>query len=367
VSRVGTRYRQAKDSPRSVEFPDLRAVLHLSPPDARLARELPERYSSCFSTIEYFTLYDHPGAISTCELDDPRHVFFLSAHGRTVDVLNKLIDIEPDAVVRLARTVFRTYTHADRIRLEVKFPPDILEIPLRVRLRNDDLVIPLPATVEEYRTGLGRRTRQNVNQYTNRLRRRHPDFELKRLEKEKIPFALVRQVAVWNAERMHKKGERSIYEEDPRKLVRLWRLLQSYGVALCGHIDGDCVAAQLLLHVGHETWVHTAGFDSAYEDLHLGLLMAYFTVVESIDRACTRMHMLWGTPIYKQRLGARPVPAYQLSLFRSESLKSVYAFEKWHRDELSRAYWRNRKRAKRGVVSLARVIAHHEEPNGDRR
>jgi hypothetical protein len=94
--------------------------------------------------------------------------------------------------------------------------------------------------------------------------------------------------------------------------------------------------------------------------------MAYFTVVESIDRSCTRMHMLWGTPIYKQRLGARPVPAYQLSLFRSEPLKSAYAFENWHKDELSRTYWRSRKRAKRGIVTLAGVLARHEESNGDR-
>jgi hypothetical protein len=365
VSGIQTRGRPAADLCGCTRFPDLGAVLHCAGTGEWLSRELPERYSSCFSTLEYFKLYDHPRSICACELEHPRHIILYSIRGGTVDVLNKLIDIEPEAVVRFARTVFRGYPQVARIRLEVKFPPDQLHGPLRVRLRNDDLVIPLPATLEEYRASLGRRTRQNTNQYTNRLKRRYPDFELRTLEKDEIPFALLERVAEWNSVRMHKKGERSIYELHPEKLAPLWEMLKSYGVALCGHVGGEYVAAQLMFHVGHETWVHTVGFDSEYEDVHLGLLMAYFTVVESIGRGCTRMHMLWGTPVYKQRLGARPVPAYQLSLFRSQPLRTLYAYEKWHRDELNRIYWRCRKRAKQGVVSLARLAGRAKRPESD--
>jgi CelD/BcsL family acetyltransferase involved in cellulose biosynthesis len=355
----------ATDHTGEVEFPDLRAVMHCDDSNGRLSRELPERYSSCFSTPEYFALYDNPPSVCVCEFHDPRHVIFFSPRGRTVDVLNKLIDIEPDVVVRLAQAVFRAYPRVDRIRLEIKFPPEELHGALRVRLRNDDLVVPLPATQEEYRAGLGRRTRQNINQYSNRLERRYPDFRLSKLEKDEIPFSLVEQVAAWNRERMHRKGTVSLYEVNPEKLVPLWRLLRSYGVALCGHIGDECVAAQLFLHVGHETWVHTVGFESDFEDVHLGLLMAYFTVLESIERGCSRMHMLWGTPTYKQRLGAQPVPAYQVSLFRAVPFKAVYAYEGWHKDEPTRIYWRLRKRLKKTVDSLVRPAEPSETPGGD--
>ena len=347
------------------EYPDLGAVLHCNGAERTLSEELPGRYSSCFSTREYFALYDRPDSVCVCELDEPRHVIFFSVRGHTIDVLNKLIDIEPDSVVRLTRAIFRAYPRAGRIRLEVKFPPEELHGPLRVRLRNDDMVITLPPTLEEYRAGLGRRTRQNTNQYSNRLKRRYPDFRLETLEKKDIPFALVEQVAAWNAERMHKKGDVSIYEENPEKLVPLWELLQSYGAALCGYVGDECVASQLQLHVGHETWVHTVGFDSAYEDVHLGFLMAYFSVVDSIERGCTRMHMLWGTPVYKERLGAVPVPAYQLSLFRSTSLKSAYAFENWHEDELSRIYWRAHTRARHTLDALLRLSGSGDGQGGD--
>jgi len=349
-----------------LRFPDLGATVHCEEVDDALVAELPQRYSSCFSVAEYFSLYDHPGTVCACELADPRHVIFFTPRGRTVDVLNKLIDIEPEVVKRLAQAVFRAYPKVDRIRMEVKFPPEELHGPLRVRLRNDDLVIQLPATLDEYRAGLGRRTRQNINQYSHRLERRYPDFHLVTLEKGDIPFTLVEQAARWNQERMHLKGEVSIYEENPEKLVPLWELLRSYGVALCGHVGNDCVACQLVIHVGRETWVHTTGFDSGFEDVHLGLLMAYFTVVDSIERSCSRMHMLWGTPIYKQRLGAQPVPAYQVSLFRTPPHKAAYAFESWHKDELSRIYWRTHARAKRTVDSLAQRTGRREDPDGDR-
>ena len=352
-------------SPGAAEFPDLGATLHCGDPESRLSRELPERYSSCFATLEYFILYDHVTEACVCELDDPRHVIFFTHGGRTADVLNKLIDIEPDVVVRLARAIFRAYPKVDRIRMEVKFPPEELRRPLRVRLRNDDLVIQLPATLDEYRAGLGKRTRQNINQYSNRLARRYPDFRLTTLEKDAIPFALVEQVADWNRERMHKKGAVSLYELNPEKLAPLWNLLRSHGVALCGHIGDDCVASQLFFHVGHETWVHTVGFDSSYEDVHLGLLMAYYTVVDSIERGSSRMHMLWGTPVYKQRLGAEPVPAYQVSLFRTARLRAAYAFENWHEDELSRIYWRARTGAKQVLLSFSRPAERRDGEEGD--
>jgi hypothetical protein len=70
------------------------------------------------------------------------------------------------------------------------------------------------------------------------------------------------------------------------------------------------------------------------------------------------MHMTWGTPVYKERLGAVPVPAWRVSLFRARVFKFAYAREAWHEDEPSRIYWRWRKRAKRLVAALA-VVLHH--------
>lgn len=66
--------------------------------------------------------------------------------------------------------------------------------------------------------------------------------------------------------------------------------------------------------------------------------------------------MTWGTPIYKERLGAVPVPAWRVSVFRAPAFKLAYAREAWHEDEPSRIYWRWRKRAKRAAVAVAGLL-----------
>lgn len=326
-------------------YPELRAIVHCDEAPAGLLEELPQKYSSCFSVVEFFRLYDRAGEICACELLEPRHVIAFTREGQTVRLLNRLIDIEAASLDRVAAAIFRAHPTVREIRAEVKFPPDLLDWPMLEHGTSEDFVIDLPGSVEEYRASLGRRTRQNINQYTNRLARACPDFTVTTLEGGRIPFELVEQVAAWNRARIEAKGDRWIYEGHPEKLRRLWRLLRVYGLAVSGEIDGRCVASQLVLHVGLDTWVHTVGFDSSYEDVRLGLLMAYQTVVASIERGCHRMHMLWGTPVYKERLGAEPVLAHQLSLFRTPLDRSVYVNAKHGRDDIIRLVGQARRKA----------------------
>jgi len=338
----------AQDMNDTVEFPDLGATLYLREPPESLTDELPGLYSSYFCTPAYFGLYDHPANVNACVLTDPRHVILFSTTGHTVDVLNKRIDIEPQSMRRVAAAIFRAIPSARRIRAEVKFPPAELRGPTRVTDEGDDLVVMLPETEDGYHGAIGKTTRKHLRQYSNQLHRRYPDFELTVLEREEITRGLLDQVLEWTRERVIAKGDVSIYEEDPGSVEQVWGLLQHYGLALCGHVGGRCVAGQLLLHVGRETWIHTVGFESQYEDVHLGLLMTYFSLLESIRRGCPSAHMLFGTPIYKKRLGAVPVTGYKVSLFRSTPYKSLYAQERAAQlvRDRRRIYWATRQAAR---------------------
>jgi hypothetical protein len=341
-----------------IELPDLGATLHLGDIPAGLADELPGLYSSYFCTSAYFDLYDHPTNVNACVLEHPRHVVLFSIAGHTADILNKRIDIEPECMIRIAASLFRAFPSVRRIRTEVKFPPVELRGPARVTDSADDLVVMLPRTEDEYHAMIGNRTRKHLRQYSNQLRRKYPDFTLTVLEREQLTHGLLDQVIRWTRERMTVKGVESIYDEDPDSAEALWGLLQRHGLAVCGQIGGTCVAAQLLLHVGEDTWIHTAGFDSRYEDVHLGLLMTYFSLLESVRRGCRRTHMLFGTPVYKKRLGAEPVTGYKVSLFRSSPYKPLYAKERavmLARDR-QQIYWVARREAKRRLQSALRIV-----------
>ena len=339
---------------RSLRLEGLRASLHFDCSPEDFAAELGSRYGSYFSTPEYFALYTAPGNYSACVLEEPRHVILFSVHGHTADILNRLVDIEPEALGRAAAAIFAAQPSIRRLRAEIKYPAERLRGSCRVTSSSEDMVVELPADADAYHGQIGNTTRKHLRQYSNKLHREHPSFELRRLKKTDISLDLVRQTVQWTNERVRAKGDVSVYQADPSKIMPVWELLQRYGLALCGYIDDELVAAQLILCVGDDTWIHTVGFDSRYERVHLGLLMTYFSVLASIEHGCRRTHMLFGTPIYKQRLGAKPVTAYGVSLFRSPLHKALYAKESWDilvRDR-NEIYWAARGRIRNVVERL---------------
>lgn len=337
-------------------YPDLGATVDCDGLPDELARELPQCYDSCFSVAEYFEIYDCPDNLHTCQLSEPRHVIVFTIKGATAQILNKVIEIEPAAAERVSAAIFRAHPAVRRIRAEVKFPPSELRRPVRQLLPADDFVVSLPATQGDYEAMLGSTTRKHLRQYGNGLRRRYPDFELRTVERDEISKALVDQVIAWHLQRMRAKGVVSLWETQPEGSDRLWRLLQVHGSALCGYVEERCVAAQLLLFVGRDCWVHTVGFDSAYEDVHLGLLMTSYSIAEAIRRDCARIHLTWGTDIYKRRLGAAPVPAWRVSIYRSRLWKVMYGREGCACLMQARKvlYWRAHAALKRRLPVVAR-------------
>jgi hypothetical protein len=361
--------RAATAAGRRVAYPDLGAIVHLDEAPPELLDELPGLYSSAFSTAQYFAIYDRPRHLYACELDEPRHVFVFTSRGATVDVLNKVIDIEPSAIERLAAAVFRARPEVRRIRAEVKFPPRLLALPVRSLYHSDDQVVELPASPRgeaqaadsltrqaAFEALLGSRTRKHMHAYRNRMRRSHPEFNLRTLTGDEITLPLVEQVFAWNRQRIRAKGESWLYDGQPEAPHKLWRLLQTGGEALCGYLGDDLVAAHLRLVTGRECWVHTAAYDPAYLDLDLGSLMAYYSVADAVGRGFVRTHLLWGTVGYKQHLGARPVTAYRVSVYRSRFDKALYARERWSllvRDRRD-IYWKTHEALKQRLPGVAR-------------
>jgi hypothetical protein len=292
-----------------------------------LGAQLASLYGSIFSIPEYFDLYDEPRRVCACELDKPRHLILFDDRGGTITILNRRVDIEITSLERVAQAIFRARPLAQRIHAETQVPPEPLSIPYRVLSTSADYVIPLPGTEQAYRSTLGSGTRRNLTKYRNRLTRSHPSFTLRPVAGPDISRELVHQTAAWNAARLHGKGVVSLYEGHPEKLARLWHLLQAHGLALCADVEGVPVAVELMLLVGDDAWLHTTGFDARYEEFRLGLLMAYLSAVESTARGCRRLHMLWGTPEYKERLGAQPVTGYQLCLYRFGALRAAGSAE----------------------------------------
>jgi len=315
---------------------------------------------------DYFRLVDRAIDMQLCVQDEPRHLICFRRRGATIEVLNKVFDIDPDSVRRLSAALFRSQRRALRIRVEVKTEPRDIPVPLRVLYWADDQVIDPPPSSEAYRQSIGRTTRKQLQQYFNKLYREHPGFTCERITGSDVDEELVKTVIGWNVERMDRKNVRSVFLTEPERVHYTLGLARAMGVATVCRIAGDPVAAYITFDVGNEAWVFTGAFDSAYERDHLGLLAMYLTIADSIDRGARRVHLLWGSTIYKERLGARPERAWRICVYRYSWIRFFCLRELGgvlkHRWRAYDPYWATRHAARR---LLERVTRAGGRPAGD--
>lgn len=349
--------------------PALSAGVRLGEVDPALLAELPGLYGSLFSTEAWFSAFDQVAPMGVCVLDHPRHVLALTGRGDTTEVLNKAFPIAAADAERACRAIFAALPHTRRIHLEVLFAPRELRLPLRVLSSADDLVIPLPATPDEYGASLGKKTRKNLRNFENRLRREHPDVQTTVLSPARDELVrLVDDFVRWNAARMRERGTVSSFEREADRRAKLERLLvEGRAEVQLTTIEGLPAAVEFIFFVGNEATIFAGAFDPRFADVHLGFLSTYWAVRHVVGRGSRRCHLLWATGDYKQRLGARPQTATRLSVFRSplarlwslDEAGSVYRRAAVRRG--SRLYWDARHAARR---TLERAGA-RPHPRGD--
>jgi hypothetical protein len=334
-------------------FPSLGAEVSVGPVPDELVDELPWLYGSLFSTGAWFRAFDEAEPQGSCVLSSPRHVLLFHIQGDTIEVLNKAFPMAPSDAMRACAALFRALPAARRIHLEVMFAPRDLPAPKRVLYSADDMVIDLPGSADAYYASLGKKTRKNVRNYENRLRRRHPDVTTEIVEAGERASELVDQFLVWHLARAQERGYVSGYVSKPRQAAQTKALMRAGAQAQLTTIDGALAAIEFIFYTGRDSSLYAGSFDATYADLDLGFLSTYWAIREIASTGARRCHLLWGTDYYKTLLGARPETATRLSVFRSQTARLHSLSEArevaWRdlRRRGQRDYWRTRHAAGR--------------------
>ena len=332
----------------------LGATVHLGGAPQDLLDELPGLYGSVFSTPDWWTSMDRKRPQGVCVLDQPRHVIGFTVEADTVEILNKVFIIRASDARRACLAIFRAVPQARRIHIEVPFRPRELRLPLRVRNVAEHMVIDLPATVAAYDASLGKRTRGNLRNFQNRLRRDHPDVDTRITVPGAAAPELFDQFLIWKNDWFHTRhGYATFWEDQPAFVDQYKRLLSGGGEVHLTTISGELAAIRFMFPLGESTVSLQGSFDPAYEKYRLGLVSSYWTICDAIERGMRRVNLLWGTPDYKTHLGATPRPSAQLSVFRSQAAR-LYSLDEARsimktnlRRQSRRAYWKARTAAGR--------------------
>jgi hypothetical protein len=341
----------------TLRYADLRASVYTRGFPAGLTDELPALYSSLYSTPRWFRLFEDVTATGACTLEEPRHVLFFSEDGDTVEVLNSFFTIAPSDVDRACTALFRALPRARRVHIEVTFPTSELRPPRRDLFSTDHLVIDLPTTAEEYTASLGKRTRGNLRNSQNRLRRDFSTFSTEIRPVGDDSRELVDRFVTWKTDRLSGHGRVNYWEDRPDLTATLIARLAQEGEVHTVTISGAIASLRFVFPVGDAVYAMLSAFDPRYEPYRLGFLSAYLMICDAVRHGFKSVNLQWGTPDYKLLLGAKPVTATRVSIFRSQRDRLYSLDEGWEvasrnlRRAAQREYWRARHAAGRLLKS----------------
>lgn len=238
---------------------------------------------------------------------------------RVVTVLNEGIRIGREEAELFARHMFARYRTVGAVLFgSVETEAQDFAVPSQRYPYVEDTVLALPPTVQRYWEGLGARTRANLKNYLNKLRRDEPAFAFAVYERQDVDEQHVRAIIGLNRQRMRRKDKVSTIDaQEEESILRYVRERGFVGVAT---IAGRFCGGVLMYRLGRNFTLRILAHDPRYDSCHLGLVCTYLSICACIERGGEgQFYFGWGRDGYKYRLGGKPRQLSRLVLYRSRA------------------------------------------------
>jgi hypothetical protein len=287
-----------------------------------VAAEMDLLYEHINSSLTHFGVIRQAiGASTYVVRDEDRTIVILlfKRNKNIVSVINEMIKIEEDEILRFSNYIFSTYQTVSKISFSF-IQKNILRLPFPFQqlVWSEDIVLTLPLSQEAYLASLGKNMRRNIRRYTDRLTCDFPSYHYQVYQGEEICEQHIRNLLDLSKARITEKNTPFIIgQEEADWIVRATKKCGLVGVAT---INGTTCGGAISYRVGKNYFMHTIAHDSKYNGYSLGTLCYYNTICESILRGGKEFHFLWGKYEYKYRLLG--VDRYMASLAIYRSYKS---------------------------------------------
>ncbi len=276
-------------------------------------------YGSLFSSMARFRVYGGAENASTYVArrnQDIVAIFLFRLEDRRVRVLNEGMSIDDAAVNCFADYVFGRFKTVNLISFNaVESTINRLRYPYQQFNCTEDSVVTLPNTPEGYLNLLGKSTRRNLKQYTNRLKRHYPSFNYCVYEGAQVDEKFVRSIIRFNRMRFANKNKMSaITDAEEERILRMVRDCGMVGVAT---IDGVICAGSITYCVGDHYYSWLKAHDPAYDDYRFGVIISFLMISECIARGGKTFHFMWGRQPQKAQLHGEHRDRAHVTIYRS--------------------------------------------------
>ncbi|TKB23963.1 GNAT family N-acetyltransferase [Desulfopila sp. IMCC35006] len=167
-------------------------------------------------------------------------------------------------------------------------------------------VIPLPATTEEYFSGLSKSVRKNFQYYRRKLEAQGAILEIIQ-KNDDLPLGIQDFTRLHNARR-GQKNQSGIFSTAAQKLFYndvFGRLFDAGWLELAFlNISGERIAGVCQFNYGESSYYYQTGYDIAWEKSSVGFVLNVLLIERAIDQGKSFYEFLRGVEEYKYRLGA---------------------------------------------------------------
>jgi hypothetical protein len=280
-------------------------------------------YNTLHSSLPFFRVFRSTENVSTYvawhKLERVAILLF-QVKGRTVHVLNEMIDLQQKEVERFASYIFNKLPQVHIISFKaIRATLDRFAYPLQKHNAKDTYVITLPATPEEYMTSLSKMLSQSIHYKLRKIARHHMTFTSHFYEKDEIPEQLLKDLIRLSEDRISQKVGDFAHDEQ-----RIIALAKQCGFVHALSVDGKVCAGTVNYYIGSSAFLELLARDPAYKIYSVGMLTMYLSICESIKRKKKTFYLGGGRFDYKEKLRGVLINADQVEIYRSRSIMLVH-------------------------------------------
>ena len=285
---------------------------------------LVEKYDSFFTTCRYLEIYhqsDDINYVLITENGDLIELLMFEKRGDTITCLNKLGSIEQNIVSAFTKFLFENFPALKKIRIISSYNSYSLN-KLVLLDRNNDYIIKLHPTMNDYMSELGSKTRKNINNRKSKLLKDYPGVNFVTKYGVDIKENIVDKIIQLNIDRMKFKG--IIPGKVKTDNINIYNFSQHYGVVAYIEIDGVVVAGNISYILNKRIFGHVLAHDENFSNYNVSKLCLLYLIQTAIENEISTFHFLWGDNDYKKKFLGEPHVLYSYAIYRSYSLDYIF-------------------------------------------
>lgn len=279
-----------------------------------------EKYGSYITTCRYIEIYYPAYQLNYMLVYQESKLIELLIFGNSGNFskcFNSLVEIDQEIITECTRKLFEIYPSIQKIKIDASYVNYEFEKSV-LHSTSDDYILNLPASIEDYNSKLGPKTRKHLRQRIERLKREFEEVNFVVKCGVEIDENIIDKIIQFNHDRMTVKGKKSGINQTYKNYR--YRYSQYYGFVAYMELNGEIVAGCITTILNNHIFLHVVAHNNDFSKYNVGEVCVYNLLQATIEKQISSVHFLWGASELKNRLLAKSHLIFSYYIYRNYSM-----------------------------------------------